>query len=178
MVKKLNKMASKAKAAPANQIASAVKDSAETILRAGQGAFAKVQTEGQKVLETLVREGMAMQKKGQRAAEDKVTEMTTKMNRVASDITSQANTTWDKLETVFEDRVARALNKLGVPTNRDIELLTKRVEQLTAQLAKMGGKPAASKPAAKAAAKAAAKPAAKKAPAKKPAAKKSGAKAA
>jgi hypothetical protein len=38
--------------------------------------------------------------------------------------------TWDKLEQVFEDRVERALSKLGVYTQNDVERLTERVDAL------------------------------------------------
>lgn len=77
---------------------------------------------------------------------------------------------------LFEERVLRALSSIGVPTAKEIEALTQRVDELTRQVIALGGKPApAKKPAAvKPAAKAAAKPAVKKtaaAPAKaKPAA--------
>ncbi len=39
--------------------------------------------------------------------------------------------TWDKLEQVFEDRVARALSKLGVHTQNDVERLAERVDVLS-----------------------------------------------
>ena len=41
-----------------------------------------------------------------------------------------AGGTWDKLEQVFEDRVARALSKLGVYTQSDVEKLSDRVDAL------------------------------------------------
>jgi polyhydroxyalkanoate synthesis regulator phasin len=40
---------------------------------------------------------------------------------------------------VFENRVERALSRLGVPTNRDIQALAKRVETLTASVQKLTG---------------------------------------
>lgn len=42
-----------------------------------------------------------------------------------------AGGTWDKLEQVFEDRVARALSKLGVHTQSDVERLAERVDALS-----------------------------------------------
>jgi hypothetical protein len=42
-----------------------------------------------------------------------------------------AGGTWDKLEQVFEDRVARALSKLGVHTQNDVERLAERVDALS-----------------------------------------------
>ena len=41
-----------------------------------------------------------------------------------------AGGTWDKLEQVFEDRVARALSKLGVYTQNDVQRLAARVDEL------------------------------------------------
>ena len=45
----------------------------------------------------------------------------------------------------FEDRVQRALTKLGVPGRDDLADLTRKVDTLTAELRKQGGKPAAKK---------------------------------
>ena len=42
-----------------------------------------------------------------------------------------AGGTWDKLEQVFEDRVARALSKLGVYTQNDVQRLAERVDALS-----------------------------------------------
>jgi poly(hydroxyalkanoate) granule-associated protein len=58
---------------------------------------------------------------------------------VAGEFSRQANGTWDKLETVFEQRVERAMSRLGVPTNKEIGTLAKRVEELTAQVNKLTG---------------------------------------
>ncbi|MBI4986616.1 MAG: phasin family protein [Rhodocyclales bacterium] len=148
MVKKLKSLAA---GATDSQLAATIKDSAQQIWLAGLGAFAKAQEEGNKVFEALVKEGEAIQSKTRKVAEDKVIEMAGK-----------ATGTWDKLEQVFEERVARAMGRLGVPSKKDVDTLTKRVADLTAVVEKL----TATKPAAKAAAKPVAKPAAKKAPAK------------
>ena len=42
-----------------------------------------------------------------------------------------AGGTWDKLEQVFEERVARALGRLGVYSAADMERLTERVNALS-----------------------------------------------
>ena len=171
-----------------NQLVSTVKDSAQQIWLAGLGAFAKAQEEGSKVFDALVKEGEAMHKKTRKLAEEKinatVAEMTGRAERLGAPVQafaakaqSQATAGWDKLEQVFEDRVARALNGLGVPTNKDIQALTKRVEELTASVNTLAGgaKPkavrvavptVAAAAAKKAPAKKAAKPAVKKAAAK------------
>lgn len=180
MVKKLQKLSADKKKSNA-QLSSTVKDSAQQIWLAGLGAFSKAQEEGGKVFEALVKEGLTIQRKTQAVAEEKITEATSRVTTMASDIGSKAQGQWDKLENIFEDRVAKALAKLGVPSARDLEALSARVDALAkgskAAQAKAAAKPAAKAPAKKAAAKkaapakAAAKPAAK-APAKKAATKK------
>ncbi len=180
MVKKLQKLNADKKKSNA-QLSSTVKESAQQIWLAGLGAFSKAQEEGGKVFEALVKEGLTIQRKTQAVAEEKITEATSRVTTMASDIGSKAQGQWDKLENIFEDRVAKALAKLGVPSARDLEALSARVDALAkgskAAPAKAATKPAAKAPAKKAAAKkaapakAAAKPAAK-APAKKAAAQK------
>ena len=191
MVKKLQKSATQTEAtATGAQLASSVKDSAQQIWLAGLGAFSKAQAEGGKVFETLVKDGMGLQRKTQAAAEEKISEATSKMTTMASgitakatgvatDITAKATGQWDKLENIFEERVAKALHKMGMPTAKEVQDLAKRVDELSAKLNKTAAKPAtAPKTQAKAAVKAvvkkavavkkvAVKAAAKRAPARK-----------
>lgn len=160
MVKKLQKMSDDKKAAP--QLASAVKDSAQQIWLAGLGAFSKAQEEGSKVFDTLVKEGLSIQRKTQAAAEEKITEATSKMSGMASDIQSKAGNRWDKLENIFEERVAKALGKLGVPSARDVSALAERVDQLDKHIQTMNGRAAATRAPARPAAKTAARSATNK----------------
>jgi poly(hydroxyalkanoate) granule-associated protein len=173
MVKKLKQMADKKSASAAglldSQFASTVKDSAQQIWLAGLGAFSKAQEEGGKVFEALVKEGVTLQKKTQSVAEEKMGEVAGKMSGMAGDVTAKAGQHWDKLESIFEERTARALGKLGVPSAKDVASLNQRIDELTAQIAKMSRAPA-SKTAAKTAAKTgAAKPASKAATKRSPA---------
>jgi poly(hydroxyalkanoate) granule-associated protein len=126
-----------------------VKDSAQQIWLAGLGAFAKAQEEGGKVFEALVKEGLGMQRKSQLMAEEKITEATSKMTNLAQGITERATGQWDKLENIFEDRVAKALKKLGVPSARDVDLLLQRVDALTQAVQELSARAEGSKPAAK-----------------------------
>ncbi len=168
MVTKKQKPASSEKKSGA-QLAGSVKESAQQIWLAGLGAFSKAQDEGGKVFEALAKEGLSLQRKTQAAAEEKISEATSKMANMATEISSKASGQWGKLEDIFEDRVAKALNKLGVPSAKDIDVLVKRIDELNANVAKLS---AAKAPARTAAAKApvptpAKKAVAKKAPAKK-----------
>ena len=126
MVKKLKSIAG----ASDKQVADVVRDSAQQIWLAGLGAFGKAQEEGVKVFDALVREGKTLESRTRRMAETRVGVVSEKVGKAATRATEKANATWDRLEQVFEDRVARALNRLGVPTNKDIHALAKRVEEL------------------------------------------------
>ncbi len=149
-----------------SHLANSVKESAQQIWLAGMGAFSKAREEGTGVFETLVKEGLSLQKKTQGIAEDKINEVTGKMSAMAGTVTAKAGQNWDKLETIFEARTAKAMNTLGVPTAKDVDALVKRVDELAAavaKLSKMAPVKAAAKPATpvKAAAKTAARTAAK-----------------
>ena len=155
MVKKLQKTSSKKHAdeGSASPLASAVKESAQQIWLAGLGAFSKAQQEGGKAFESLVKEGLTVQRKTQAVAEERISDATNRMTTMANDITAKATGQWDKLETIFEDRVARTLNKLGVPSAQDIEALIARIDELNQNVQKLQPK-AAPKTAAKTAPKA------------------------
>lgn len=182
MVKKLQKMAAK-KAAPAaafnpaalldGNVAANVRDQAQQIWAAGLGAFSKAQGEGAKVFDTLVKEGMSLQKKTQTIAEQKFGAVATKMTGMAGEVGAKAGQQWDKLESIFEERVARALKSLGVPSGTDISALISRIDGLAAAIGFAPKKKAAPATKAKAAVKKAAAPVKKAAaPAKKAVAKK------
>ncbi|MEP6588482.1 MAG: phasin family protein, partial [Polaromonas sp.] len=170
MVKKPQKLNVDKKTGP--QLSSAVKDSAQQIWLAGLGAFAKAQEEGNKVFDTLVKEGLAIQRKTQSAAEGKITEATSRISDMASEIQSKAGNRWDKLENIFEERVAKALGKLGVPSAKEVNDLTERIDQFEKRLHKMSGVGAAVKSTVRPAARSAARPAAKTSAPAQPAAKK------
>ena len=136
-----------------------VKEQAQQIWLAGLGAFAKAQQDGTKAFEKLVSDGISMQRKAQSTAEEKLAEATHKATQAAHTFSERATGQWGKLEGIFEERVARALHSLGVPSAAEIQALHDRVASLEARL---GKKPATKAPA---------KTATKKTPAKKTTAK-------
>ncbi len=147
-------------------MAGSVKASAQQIWLAGMGAFAKAQAEGKQVFDALVKEGTALQKKTQNVAEEKFGDVTTRMTSMADDVSAKAGKQWDKLESIFEERTAKAMKKLGVPSSRDVQALMDRIDALSAQVASRA-RPAAKKAAAKTRSVAkTAKKAAKRAPRK------------
>ena len=151
-------MVKKFKSLSEGQLTQTVKESAQQIWLAGLGAFAKAQEEGGKVFDALVKEGEAIQKKTRKMADEKFADVRKTADEKFADVrkvadakmaavTGKAAGTWDRLEQVFEDRVARALSSLGVPTKKEIDKLSKRVAELTATVQKLndGGDVAAKK---------------------------------
>ena len=149
MVRKLKAMADKKAANPAglldNALAQSIKESAQQIWLAGMGAFAKAQAEGTQAFDKLIKDGLTLQKKTQGMAEEKISEMTGKMTAMAGEVTAKAGQHWDKLESIFEQRTAKAMGRLGVPTAKDLAALNARLDQLAAEVAKLGGKKAPAK---------------------------------
>jgi len=164
--------------AKAEQMSRSLVESAQQIWMAGVGAFTRAQGEGSKLFEALVKEGMNIEQHTRKLATGKVDAVRDAVEDRVGVVRERATDTWDRLEKVFEERVQRALNRLGVPGREELSDLIGRVDALTAELKKVGGKPAAKKaakvatPAKKSAAKRPAKPAAKAPVAKRKAAKK------
>jgi poly(hydroxyalkanoate) granule-associated protein len=166
------KLKSKAKASPAQKssdtLGKSIMESAQQIWLAGLGAFAKAQEEGTKLFDTLVREGVSLEQKTRKMALGKADEVRGAVETGVSQVKERTQETWDKLEKVFEDRVSRAMGKLGVPGRRELNEIAERVEELAREVRKLNAKPRASTAAAAAEAPKAAKP--KRQPKAKPAA--------
>ena len=125
-LKELERLKELAGKATENQLVTMINESANQIWLAGLGAFSKAQQEGAKMFESLVAEGEKVQERTRVAADERLTELR-----------ERANGTWDKLEKVFEDRVARALHTLNVPSRHDIDTLSERVHELTVHTKKL-----------------------------------------
>ncbi len=122
--------ASEASSAPSEE-------SSQHIWLAGLGAMAKAQSQGTKAFEALIADGLTFQRKTQMAAQEKITAATEQLSHLAKDFGQQSTGRIDRLEHLFEDRVARALPRLGIPSLADLEALSERVAHLEAQLAKI-----------------------------------------
>ncbi len=140
----------------AEAMARGMSESAQQIWLAGVGAFARAQSEGNKMFESLVREGMGFEKSARKAAGDQADAMREAMESRVGQARDRANDTWKRLESAFESRVSETLSRLGVPTRADIAELNAKLDALAKR------PPAASRrapaPAKKTAARKAAKP--------------------
>jgi poly(hydroxyalkanoate) granule-associated protein len=158
---------SKAKTQQAEQLSRTLSESAQQVWLAGVGAFSRAQTEGTKLFEALIKEGLKLEQNAMKFAGGQADAVRGAVENTVGQARDRATDTWDRLEKVFEDRVQRALTKLGVPGRDDLAELTRKVDTLTAELRRQGAAPAKragtragtrAKPAAKAAPKTARKP--------------------
>lgn len=138
----------KSKAAPAAKAAKSVSgksimESAQQIWLAGLGAFGDAQKKGSTLFEGLVKEGVNLEAKTRKLATGKVDEVRGAVESGVSQVRERTQETWDRLEQVFEQRVSRALSKLGVPGRKELDELLKRIEELGREVRKIN--PAAKK---------------------------------
>ena len=126
-------------------LAETVLESSRQIWLAGLGAFARAQAEGGKLFEALVQQGRALESRTRQAASETASAARDAAQARARQMQAKAEGTWDKLEQVFEARVARALSRLGVHTQSDVQRLADRVDALSesvnALIKATGGRP-------------------------------------
>ncbi len=177
--KKVAKKAASRKTQTRKSATSQAQDYAHEIWLAGLGAFSLAQQEGgklfekgrrsvestssqvlgesSKLFERLVKEGGKVETKGRKAATDTVSGVRDDVESRVGKVRETAQSNWDKLEKVFEQRVARALAGLGVPSSDEINQLSKRVAELNKRVRELSEQQkkaaAASKPATRPASK-------------------------
>jgi poly(hydroxyalkanoate) granule-associated protein len=128
-----------AAAREARGVSRTVMDSAQQIWLAGLGAFVKAQAEGGKLFESLVKEGAALDAKTRKFTDAKMAETRGTVEATLGQVRERSQETWDKLEKVFEDRVSRALGRLGVPGRDEIRSLSSKVDELSREVRKLNG---------------------------------------
>jgi poly(hydroxyalkanoate) granule-associated protein len=138
--KTARKKASDASAqAQAERLSKTLSESAQQIWLAGVGAFGRAQAEGTRLFESLVKEGLTLEQTARKFAGNRADVVRDAVENRVGTARERAADTWDRLEKVFEDRVQRALVKLGVPSREDLADLASRVDTLNAELRRVGG---------------------------------------
>ena len=100
-----------------------IRESAHKIWLAGLGALAAAEDEGTKIFNTLVEKGETYETKGKKEV--------AKVREKVEGAIGKAEASFEKLGGAFDDKVAGAVKRLGVPSRDEITKLTKRVEELT-----------------------------------------------
>lgn len=124
-----------------NPLAQSVRASAQQVWRAGMGALSKAQRGRPKGFAAWVGKTSPLRRKTRSAVPDKA---------------GEAGRRWGRLEQIFEQRTAKALGRLGVPTAKDVHTLIERVDALALAVQRLSvSAPAAAPPGSAAAAQAA-----------------------
>ena len=121
----------------------AVIEGVQQIWLAGIGAIAKVPSEGPAAFQDAVTEGIKLLNKSRTSAEvlirDTLNSAQDTMQSRLDDVQGQASETWDNLETLFQTRVKKALEQLGIPDKHEIHDLMDRVAELNDSVRELTG---------------------------------------
>lgn len=102
---------------------------------AGLGAISRTRTEGPKLFESLVEEGAMFQEQTRdstgRALKELMSQVRSNADERVSSIRGKASDTWDNVEKIFQSRVQKALQQIGMPSSQEIRALTRKVDELT-----------------------------------------------
>jgi len=136
---KTRKARAKATRSPADVI-----QNVQQIWLAGMGAIAKAQKEGPAAFQEAVAEGLELLTRSRSTAEQMIRDaFESAQGSVQTRLGSardQATETWDNLEALFQSRVHKAMQQLGVPSADEIRLLTRRVAELNENVKALSAK--------------------------------------
>ncbi|MGD8976057.1 MAG: phasin family protein [Gammaproteobacteria bacterium] len=121
------------KDAPDYPLARVIRESAHQIWLAGLGAMGRAETEGARWFESLISLGEQIEQ----SARLQIQRPIDAVEKTVTDVRETANDTWTRIEIAFERRVAHVLNSMQIPTSRDIDALTRRVEALQGLVAEL-----------------------------------------
>jgi len=114
---------------------------ARKIWLAGLGAYAKAGQEGSEYFKDLVKSGEGVEKQGKKLVSEQVEAANSQIDSVKSTVTNNVSSVkgkfevrLDKIEKAFDNRVASALNRLGIPSKQDVEVLSAKLDELSALL--------------------------------------------
>lgn len=126
---------------PQYPLAKAIRESAHQIWLAGLGAMGQAETKGASWFESLI----ALGEQIEHSARAQIARPVNAVEKTVNDARETAGDTWTRLELALERRIASMLNSMQIPTSKDVEALTRRVEALQKTIAELTAKPAPSK---------------------------------
>ena len=113
---------------------------------AGLGAYSKVSKDGNKLFDTLVKDGEKAEKQAKTEVDKQVgavkTTVGSKVDTAKSkvdEVKDKAIGKWGELEEAFDKRLNNAISRLGVPSRNEVKALNAKVESLTKQNEQLTG---------------------------------------
>lgn len=111
-----------------------VKHAARQIWLAGLGAYSKAGQEGADYLKDLIKSGESVEKQGKKLVTEQVEAANDTVKTSVSSVKEKVEVQLDKVEKAFDARVASALNRLGIPSKKDVAVLSAKLDELSALL--------------------------------------------
>lgn len=105
----------------------------QQIWLAGLGAFSRAEEEGGKLFDNLVKVGEELESKTRDIADTTVETVAEARDKVLE----KASDTREKVEKAFDDKLSAALNRLGIPTQRELDSVNERLDVLTSVLVEL-----------------------------------------
>jgi len=129
----------KAKQRDSEKMVNEIKEQLEDAFLAGLGAFANAQEAGEKRFDKLVKEGEKFRKKTTKKTETLIDDVQKAIREMTDDAQSKANGLLDqvrgqsrleKLNDVFDKRVAGAMDRLQMSTKKDIDAINRKLDKI------------------------------------------------
>ena len=106
-----------------------VEEYSRKIWLAGLGVYSKIDSDGSKLFETLVKDGEKAEKVANSAVGKKVTAAKATAGSRISDAKKQVLGTWSELEGALDTRLNKAISRLGVPSRTEVKALHTKVAE-------------------------------------------------
>ncbi|MET1081187.1 MAG: phasin family protein [Pseudomonas sp.] len=119
------------------KLLSEVKHYGRQIWLAGLGVYFKAGHEGVEYLKELVKAGEGVEKQGKALVAEQVEAAGEELDAVRQNLSSvkgKVELQFDKIEQAFDSRVARGLNRIGIPSRQDLDTLSAKLDVLNAML--------------------------------------------
>jgi poly(hydroxyalkanoate) granule-associated protein len=114
-----------------------IRVSAQKALEAGMQAATGVRQTASGAFDALVKQGAALEARSRRAAIARAGKARDAACARAEEARTKTVAAVSHLEKVFEQRVSKAISKLGVPTTKDVKALSRQVAQLQASVERL-----------------------------------------
>jgi poly(hydroxyalkanoate) granule-associated protein len=122
---------------------SEVKLYARKIWLAGLGAYAKAGSEGAEYVKELIKTGEGVEREGKKVVDKKLEAANSEIDDVKREvkgIKGKLEVQFEKIESAFDRRVSRALNRFGIASKHDVETLSAKLDGLTTLLERVARK--------------------------------------
>lgn len=126
--------AAKEAATSGQRFSRGVMDSAQQIWLAGLGALSRTQQEGGKFFDALVEEGVRIQEKTHAYSQEQMKQARAQATPWVEAARKRTNAAVGKLEEAFDERIARAMKRMNMPSQKDVENLSARVDALAKEI--------------------------------------------